>query len=67
MNLLQVHDLVKDLGILDEDLDDWVHDVASEIASNVNNGGVAKQVDFLFEHIPTDSLVNCLKRYRRDK
>lgn len=31
-------------------LDTLVHDVASQIASNANNGGVPDQLDFLLMH-----------------
>lgn len=30
-----------------EKLDDIVHDAASQMASNANNGGVSKQIEFL--------------------
>lgn len=30
-------------------LDDMVHDAASEIGSNVNNGGLQSQIEFLLE------------------
>ncbi len=34
----------------DTDLDDVVHDIASSLASDANNGGIGAQLDFLFEH-----------------
>lgn len=37
-------------GIQDIDLDDVVDDVASLIRSNVNNGGIERQVEWLLEH-----------------
>ena len=36
-----------DVGLCDDVLDDIVHDIASKIASNINNGGVAKQIEFI--------------------
>lgn len=32
------------------DLDDVVHDIASSLASDANNGSIGAQLDFLFEH-----------------
>jgi hypothetical protein len=37
-------------GITGEDLDDMVHEAASQIASAVNNGGLHEQVKFLDEN-----------------
>lgn len=37
-------------GYKDFNLDDLVHDAASEIASAVNNGGMEEQLRFLLEH-----------------
>ena len=34
----------------DTELDDVVHDIASSLASDANNGGIGTQIDFLFEH-----------------
>jgi hypothetical protein len=34
----------------DADLDDVVHDMASILASDANNGSIGSQFDFLFEH-----------------
>ena len=39
--------LVNDLGLTDEDLDEIVHDIASEVASDINNGGVSSQIEYL--------------------
>lgn len=33
-----------------EDLDDLVHDLASGVASDVNNEGLESQVEWLLEH-----------------
>ena len=38
-------------GVTCEDLDDLVHDVASKIASDINNNGVGDQCDWLFEEL----------------
>lgn len=41
----------EELGLSDADLDDLVHDVASEIGSRTNDGGVRSQVEFLLEEL----------------
>lgn len=38
---------IEKLGIQPEHLDEAVHDAASDMASNANNGGVREQVMFL--------------------
>ena len=42
--------LKPDVELEDTDLDDVVHDIASSLASDANNGGTGTQLDFLFEH-----------------
>jgi hypothetical protein len=44
-------------GVTDSDLDDLVHDVASALASDANNGGVAGQVAFLLGHLSPDEVL----------
>ncbi|WP_329431317.1 hypothetical protein OG339_47975 (plasmid) [Streptosporangium sp. NBC_01495] len=39
------------LGIIEEDLDEDVHDIASRKASNINNGGVEEQLTYLLRHL----------------
>ena len=39
--------LARDLGVSEPDLDDYVHDLASNPASDINNGGLADQVGYL--------------------
>jgi hypothetical protein len=41
---------LENLGIETEHLDSLVHDCASEQASEVNNGGVESQVNYLLSH-----------------
>jgi hypothetical protein len=43
--------LVADLGLADEDIDEIVHHVASEIASDINNGGVLSQIKYLLAQL----------------
>ncbi len=38
-------------GIKPHQLDDLVHDVASETASAINNGGLSAQIEYLVEQI----------------
>jgi len=38
-------------GVEVEDMDDLVHDLASQIATAVNNGGLSSQVDFVLEQL----------------
>jgi len=59
----------KRLDIDAECLDEAVHDVASEMASNVNNGGVMDQVSFLAQQIGLDGaerLIDQLVQKRDD-
>ena len=42
-----------------EELDDLVHDVASSVASNVNNSGVDDQVNFILESGDESQLEAC--------
>lgn len=43
------HRRLWDRGITADDLDEMVHDTASDMASNINNGGVESQVAYLLE------------------
>ena len=59
----QVDTLVKHLqqkGVEPQDLDDMVHDAASNIASHVNNAGIYDQVEFLVENGYFSDLVRWL-------
>ena len=47
-------DKVKAAGSQPEDLDDLVHDLASSIAANANNGGLEEQVKYLVEGLGVD-------------
>jgi len=40
----------QDSGVIPLHLDVAVHDMASHIASNVNNGGLESQIEFLVQH-----------------
>jgi len=39
-----------------EDFDDLVHDVISSKASEINNGGIEEQIEFLLQEIGMDEL-----------
>jgi len=39
-----------------EDLDNMVHDVLSEEATAINNGGIDEQLSFLLKHYTQDEL-----------
>ena len=54
--------LVTDLGLADEDLDEVVHDVASGIASEVNNGGVSSQIEYLVGQLGREESEKSLRR-----
>lgn len=48
MSFKNIHEiLAADDETLVENLDELVHQAASALASNANNGGIAEQVDFL--------------------
>jgi hypothetical protein len=40
-------DLATSLGVSEPDLDDYVHDLASTPASDINNGGLAEQIAYM--------------------
>jgi hypothetical protein len=45
----------------EEELDDVVHDAASSLASQVNNGGPDAQVDFLVDQFGVQGTINLVK------
>ncbi|MGY1969643.1 hypothetical protein ACW9HH_35940 [Nocardia gipuzkoensis] len=47
----RLNELAESLGIDSEDLDDHLHDAISRTASDINNGGLEKQVQALIEHL----------------
>lgn len=52
---IELENLCQELGLEAEDLDDLVHDIASEAASDVNNNGLESQIEFLFARLGTDT------------
>ncbi len=52
--------LCEEKGIESDVLDDEVHDVASHIGSNVNNGGLEAQIKFLLENCGEESVTNII-------
>jgi len=53
--------LVADLGLTDEDVDEIVHDVASEIASDINNCGVSSQIEYLVAQLGEEETEKSLR------
>jgi len=47
----RLSDKADSAGLQPEDLDDMVHDLASSIASDTNNGGVDEQVKYLVKEM----------------
>jgi hypothetical protein len=45
----QLVDWAKSHGLQPDDLDDAVHDNAAALASGINNGGLAEQIEFLVD------------------
>lgn len=45
----QLVDWAKSQGLQPDDLDDAVHDNATALASGINNGGLAEQIEFLVD------------------
>jgi hypothetical protein len=45
--------LAEQKGLKSEDLDEEVHELASSLASDVNNGGLESQLIYLSEHLGT--------------
>jgi len=43
--------LVEELGLTGEDVDELVHDVTSETASDVNNEGLFRQIEYLIDKL----------------
>ena len=67
MTLDQFSNQVQDLGYDSSTLDDLVHEVASCIASNVNNEGIAGQLEYLKEHgWDEQAILNWLKEGEED-
>lgn len=54
--------LLEGVGADSSDLDDLVHDAASQQASSINNGGIEEQIRFIGEHYGEDT--NCVLRDR---
>ena len=50
-DLDRLRKLCEELNVGVEDLDEVVHSVASEIASDVNNGGVEEQLYYLIDRL----------------
>jgi hypothetical protein len=50
-DLRQLVDLAQSKGLQPTDLDDAVHDNASALASGINNGGLAEQIEFLVDQL----------------
>lgn len=57
--------LIKARGLKAEDLDDLIHDVASEQASRVNNEGLEAQLEFLISRIGYDDTGDEIEKLRR--
>jgi len=49
-DIASLEELATSHGVVPEDLDEPVHDCASADASDVNNGGLVSQLEFLVEH-----------------
>lgn len=62
----QVMDFIKENNIDDEGvLDELVHDTASRLATDANNGGWQSQVEFLLNNYggTPEDIINYLKEY----
>lgn len=67
MNADQFVKQVYDMGCDSEALDDLVHEVASGIASSINNEGLAGQLEYLKSHgWDEQSILNWLKEGEDD-
>ena len=55
MDANEVVKFLTDRGADDSTLDELVHDVCSELGSAINNGGFAKQVEFLLQYAFADA------------
>ncbi|MEV1179229.1 hypothetical protein, partial [Nonomuraea sp. NPDC049784] len=60
-------DWAEQAGITPEDLDDYVHDLASEPASDTNNGGLHDQITFMIESCGEDGARDLLVRCEPEK
>lgn len=62
--LKEILDYADKIGAIDDGaLDEEVHDVASAIASTVNNGGLEEQVKYLLTHDgPHDATIENIKK-----
>ena len=54
MSIATLKKLCADKGLEAAHLDDAVHEIASQIGSAVNNGGVDEQIRFLVENMGED-------------
>jgi len=59
--------LAASLGLTDEDLDEIVHDVAAKTASDVNNGGIPRQVDYLVRQLGEEGTERALRNAATQK
>lgn len=63
VEVLETVDKLCHAGVEAEDLDEAVHDVASTIASEINNAGLAAQVEFLLSNgIPAARIIEDAKK-----
>jgi len=53
-HLSQLVELAETLGLVSEDLDEVAHDLASETAADINNGGLEGQIQYLIEQVDAD-------------
>jgi hypothetical protein len=51
MDINSLHSFVLELGLKAEDLDELIHDVASEHASRINNEGIESQLKYLADEL----------------
>lgn len=61
---MKLIDEARKLGVKTEDLDEVVHDVASELASSANSGGLEEQLRFLVENLGLDDVRRILHGWR---
>ena len=47
-------------------LDEVVHDTASGLASEANNGGIEGQIRFLCEHVPTTEVAQMIENIKTE-
>ena len=60
MTKTQLKEVLREKGYECAHLDDVVHDAASTLASNTNNGGIDSQIDFLIDtcDLSPESIIN---------